>query len=232
MANTTEGRDYRSIGNPTPEIATSPNRSASTPTRSETSSAATGALSPAAKPSSSTGRSLSKTDAESLLGAALRGQDARETDRLMIHFLSELLGSKPQENRKPMYNSEYGYDEKFIGYTIPPITKEQKQIAVRMVEFASVPAAIDIIAAELSRLRVMTRKRQDASDELLVGAYTDELRRYPPDVVRGALRAWPSEPEGKWFPAWHDLQELLDARILRRTVLLHTLRAADTGDFA
>jgi hypothetical protein len=39
--------------------------------------------------------------------------------------------------------------------------------------------------------------------EIMIEAYTEELREFPADVVEGVLRDWPKE--SKWFPAFAEI---------------------------
>lgn len=85
------------------------------------------------------------------------------------------------------------------------------------------------VTAALARLKSLTIKRD--SDEidtrLQVAAYLDELAAYPADVACEALRLWPREPDGRWWPAWADLAGLCDRLMEPRRAALAAIEAAD-----
>ena len=59
--------------------------------------------------------------------------------------------------------------------------------------------------------------------DLTMAAYAEYLAEYPADVVIDALRWWARVE--KWWPAWSELKELLDRRVIRRKALRKALLA-------
>lgn len=82
------------------------------------------------------------------------------------------------------------------------------------------PAGDTLLARELARLRALCRARaEDATTiELVLEAYIDQLRDYPAAVVVDVLRTWPRL--SPWWPAWEELQTLLDRRTRPYAALL------------
>ena len=78
---------------------------------------------------------------------------------------------------------------------------------------------------ELAALDVKTAKRGETQKELRLRLeiFTAELRKYPGDVVRDALRGW----RGVFFPAWAELRDAIegDRRALERRQRIAALEA-------
>jgi hypothetical protein len=97
------------------------------------------------------------------------------------------------------------------------------QRAKAIVDEASRPASKEFVLRELARLRVSTIKgREPAEDfEWTLAVFTDELRVYPADAVREALRAR-SRAEKLW-PTLAELIERLDRLMKPRRALREAL---------
>jgi hypothetical protein len=83
------------------------------------------------------------------------------------------------------------------------------------------------IAAALYKLRMLTQGRdqrsiEDQEAEALIWA--EQLQCYPGDIVLEVLRTWPSRPNGRWWPTWHEVEAELKKRCDRRQALLNFVR--------
>lgn len=87
---------------------------------------------------------------------------------------------------------------------------------------------MDLLSTELTSLLMVTKRRADetlADRELLVAAYLDRLAPLSGESVIWALRKWPeNSSDGKWFPAWADLHEMIEARVRERRLMMGALR--------
>lgn len=89
----------------------------------------------------------------------------------------------------------------------PMITNEALARIKTIITLSIVPASEKTLTNELARLRTITAGRADDRAELAAKAaiYLSELPAYPADVAIEALRhPW------KWFPAWGELQAILE----------------------
>jgi hypothetical protein len=120
--------------------------------------------------------------------------------------------------------AEWGYDSKFVGYDLGRADPSDVRDGLAVVEIALRPCPPAIVEQELMRLKILTKSQAlDAKEVAFQTAlYTQQLGAYPEDVVVDALRCWCDRD--KWWPAWAELQELIDARMLRRTALRDALR--------
>lgn len=113
-----------------------------------------------------------------------------------------------------------------VRWDCPP---EKLQEAARIVEGAFRAAPPERIANELYRLRMKTcgREQRDAADQEAESViWLEELRCYPGDIVIEVLRSWtgPGNPNGKWWPTWHEIAERLDRLNDRRKAILNLVR--------
>ncbi|HYF35511.1 MAG TPA: hypothetical protein VD994_09500 [Prosthecobacter sp.] len=99
-------------------------------------------------------------------------------------------------------------------------------LALAILERAVEPAPRQVLARELTRLRMLTKAKDravtDTEFEALI--WMDELSRYPGDVVIEALREWPRQPHGQWWPSWHEMEEVLRRKSAPRRAMLNALR--------
>jgi hypothetical protein len=83
------------------------------------------------------------------------------------------------------------------------------------------------LAEALFRLRIMTRAREQKSEEMMEAEATiwvEQLRTYPGDIALDVLKTWTTRPNGQWWPTWHEVQAELQKRSDRRQSLLNFVR--------
>lgn len=128
----------------------------------------------------------------------------------------------------PISDPQYG----FMGVkTFYAVTRDLKPEDAAMLsrsiataDLANEPAPKAMIVFELGRLRAMTKAKAEdqQSTEFLLACYTEDMREYPADVVREACRKWARTE--KFFPAWTELKDVLDALVGKRRRLRDALR--------
>lgn len=98
---------------------------------------------------------------------------------------------------------------------------------VMVLEGAFRSAPEDKIASALFRLRMLTRAREQRSEEMMEAEaviWIEQLRTYPGDVVLDVLKSWTTRKNGQWWPTWHEVQDELQRRCDRRQALLNFVR--------
>lgn len=118
----------------------------------------------------------------------------------------------------------YGADFEVTGYRLsgrPPT--DDVDVAREMVEFSLASAPENAIKSELARLRVSTKARAEADDDLAMGfqVYAEECSRYPVDVVSESLRALARID--KFYPSLSELREMLQRKAKVRQSLKRAL---------
>lgn len=105
------------------------------------------------------------------------------------------------------------------GYRIEELDGADLDGALTTVKRAKSPAPVNAMIGWLAELSVLVayRAQTEFNGELTLKVYARNLSDYPADVVRDALNDWPSK--SKWWPTWHELKELLDAKAQRRRIL-------------
>jgi hypothetical protein len=113
-----------------------------------------------------------------------------------------------------------------VSYNVGEAPLEDIKRALWMVEQTLRPAPSVTIVNELARLKVTTKSRAEAGEDLtlMLAAYAEYLSEYPSDVVVDAMRAWARNE--KFWPAWSELKESLDWRVKKRRAIQAGLRRA------
>lgn len=101
---------------------------------------------------------------------------------------------------------------------------EDRQRAISILSRLNRPATLQACTFELGRLRMLTKIAAQGDDDIKfqIAVMAEELVRYPLDVVRDACRFWPTR--NKFFPAWQELREMCEERVLKRRCLLEALQ--------
>lgn len=99
------------------------------------------------------------------------------------------------------------------GFGIP--RKVLDQAHARVVDTLR-PSPEDVVIQALVKchLKTVSAKIEGADAELMIEAYTEELREFPADVVDGVLRDWAKTM--KWFPALAEIYPELQRRVAYR----------------
>jgi len=72
-------------------------------------------------------------------------------------------------------------------------------------------------------LKVAMREGEDSVNEAKMAEYVSELRRYPADIALQVIGCW--HERSKFWPAWKELKDLLDALFEPRRSILPALQA-------
>ena len=106
------------------------------------------------------------------------------------------------------------------------MTREQQNEVIRILSLSLAPLSRVEIMRELLKLKVKTSSRNmdEASLELQLEVYADELARFPADCVLQALQ---DAGRQKWWPDWGALESLLTPLQELRQRLLRDLKARD-----
>lgn len=109
-------------------------------------------------------------------------------------------------------------------------SREALPEVVKALEGAFRSAPEDTIAQALFKLRIMTRAREQRTEEMIEAEaviWIEQLRTYPGDVVLEVLKGWtsPGNPNGKWWPTWHEIAAKLERACDKRQALLNFVKA-------
>lgn len=113
-----------------------------------------------------------------------------------------------------------------LAYTVRGSAADKAK-ARALLDRTMTPLPAKTLAQELTKLNALTKRRQEdqVDTDLLVAAYVEKLAPYPGEAVVWALRRWPETKDGKWWPAWGELYEMLKGRVAERRLMLEALRA-------
>ncbi len=132
----------------------------------------------------------------------------------------------PQLTLQPVWRETETEWDIPLGYTVEG-TEEDRATARALLNSTMTSLPVKEIAKELTTLNALTkRRREDQGDtQLMIAAYVEKLAPYPGEAVVWALRKWPETKDGKWWPAWAELHEMLEGRVAERRLMLEALRA-------
>lgn len=143
----------------------------------------------------------------------------------MVELLPPSVASSLVPKNRSFIDHEYGYDFEFETYEVRGMacTRDELSFSQSLVEVGLKPSDRRVVVSELARLRVVTKAKaeNDTNLEMLAQVYTEEMECYPPDIVRGACRAWGRRE--KWWPSWAELKHELDRAMKRRKALAYAL---------
>jgi hypothetical protein len=149
----------------------------------------------------------------------------------VVASLAPCVSRRVTECRRDISTAEWGYETKFVGYTVSGgATLDELRAALIGVEEATRPCPGGTLQRELVRLKLKTAARGLSDEDLALQLviYAEDLAAYPEDAVVGALRHWAGR--NKWWPSWHELKGLLDERCEHRIALKQALeRAVDAA---
>ena len=157
---------------------------------------------------------------------AMQALDPEQTDLALLASLPPSVASLVQERTDFSYLGPYGFEPRFEGFTRlqGPVPADMDD-SLAVVEQASAPAPREFVVKELARLRMSTKARPEAEDDLsmMAAVYADALRVYPADIVADACRKWARME--KWWPSLSELIDMADFRMRKRARLAELLRA-------
>jgi len=165
---------------------------------------------------------------ERLPSARLAEARHTETDRNLFQALRLSCRLLPVFSERTIYpEGEGGIDMAVEARLVRhPEKPADEAMAGRLVAFSLRPAPPETIARELYRLRTLTAgKRGETQEdlEMIAAVWIEELSCYPGDIVATTLREWPRRVNGKWWPTWHELSRVLDARASYRRSIAASL---------
>jgi hypothetical protein len=158
--------------------------------------------------------------------AALAALHPAETDQRVETSLERISGQRPvfrSRNFIPNDGPTYSVIEA-VRWDCP---QDKLPEVVAVLEGAFRGAPEDQIASALFKLRIMTRAREQRSEEMQEAEamiWIEQLRGYPGDIVLDVLKTWTKRPNGQWWPTWHEVEEELKKRADRRQSLLNFVR--------
>ena len=154
------------------------------------------------------------------------GTDPQELAELTTGALMKALEASlpPPLVLQPLWKDGETKWEMPLRYTAVGTT-EEKSMARTVIDRTMIPLPAKKMAQELTKMNALTKRRKEdrVDTELLVAAYVEKLAPYPGEAVIYVLRKWPETQDGKWWPAWSDLYEMLEYRVGERRLILEAL---------
>jgi hypothetical protein len=117
----------------------------------------------------------------------------------------------------PKTGETNGWREVISGCEIALTSSADHKAALAIIDQTMAPADEGDMEIWLAELTLVTARRNtsEAESELFLTAYTSRLAAYPGDIVRQTLKDW----DGKWFPTWGELKDILEARVAPRRAI-------------
>lgn len=161
-----------------------------------------------------------------MVSAALSELRPEDTDHRLQACLERISGRRPALLTRLMMPND-GPSYSVVDQVRWDCPQERLPEVVKALEGAFKSAPEDRIASELFKLRVMTRAREQRTEEMQEAEaviWIEQLRTYPGDIVLDVLKKWTRRPNGQWWPTWHEVQSELQKRSDRRQALLNFVR--------
>lgn len=199
-----------------------PSNKGLTQTGPQIASGTTGSGSAERKPSNVIGMLRSETGAVAMLNdlqTAMEADEPERTDKTLLALLPPLFVSSLAEKNREFVDPVYGYDFEFSHYE-PKFTLSPKdKIAAGKIIASTLRPDQRVVVKELVRLRAMTKAKAESGIdmEIAIEAFTDELAKYPPDVVRASCRKYARM--NTFWPSLAELVEMCDRLVRRRRAL-------------
>lgn len=116
----------------------------------------------------------------------------------------------------------HGFETRFVGFTLNDGAEpDELRQALDAVGVTMRSAPMPVVINALARLRALTKAREGQADDLMAAAYTEELAAYPADIVVDACKS--VAKDSVFFPAWAELREACEWRVMRRRRLAEAL---------
>ena len=196
------------------------------------SSATTGLLSQASAGAKRIGTAPSETVSASLPAVAsdrLMAATPAKVDQALEAWLLPQVASCLRSVTIDRTTQRHGFDQEFVRFEVVEVpganALAEVREALRRHVAACLPAPDERVVKELAALRVTTKSRPEADEDIdfALRIYAEKLRDYPADIVLEVLRTQPSH--SKFWPAWQELQERLEWRAKKRRARRDALAA-------
>lgn len=215
---------FRSIGNLTRPIVSSPESLDSTLARSQPNSETTGPRSPDAKLPASIGTRRSAMPAASTpagIAAAMASSEPESIDKLVLASLPPSVALSLTPAMRVWDDPDSGFDCEITayGWREPLPSSDDLDTAREVLAAAMVRAPAKVVMAELLRLAAVTKSRAESEEDqaFRFAAFREELTEFPEDVVRTALRKIGRRE--RFFPSLAELRDQCQREFRNRKLL-------------
>lgn len=194
----------------TPEVRSSGSPTASGTTGEQSKSAARIGAPPSETGSSPHTRIATSTSAESLSRLS-----TGQADRALREWL------RPYAVLRPVYSPNLKILEP-IQYRAEGGRLEEARAFLEQFLLPADPRTISLALTEMTLLLSKAKGEDPQTEEMRAALYMSRLSAYPADVVTAVCRAWADS--NKFWPAWAELNERLEARMVERRKMLAALQ--------
>ncbi len=216
------GQGFRQIGTLAPTVSNTPKAKGTTSTKSSTLRTGSELTAPTkglpariGSPGGACGSSATLTSTDPLV---LAGLTTGALMKALEALLPPLLALSPEwRDGETEWNCPLVY--RAAG------TAADKAKAASVVRGTMTTLPPSTLARELTKLNALTKRRKEdhVDTELLIAAYVEKLAPYPGEAVVYVLKKWPETEDGKWWPSWSELHEMLEYRVGERRLMLEAL---------
>lgn len=157
---------------------------------------------------------------------ALAALHPEESEERVLASLERISGQRPAFHSRVMIPND-GPTYSVVEGVRWDCPREKLPEVVAVLEGAFRGAPEDQIASALFKLRVMTRAREQRTEEMQEAEamiWIEQLRGYPGDIVLDVLKTWTKRQNGQWWPTWHEVEAELKQRADRRQALLNFVK--------
>lgn len=186
-----------------------------TPTNSSTTGKGVANLVQTGKPPSAIVLDKLRNIAQSVNNGQLMDDQEFKTS-LLQHFGPSRFASNAK--LKHIYGDDYDCQVSNYEITLDALHDGEMKL-YDAVEFLNRPAAYDLVAKQLAKVRVVMARRGESKDDLtiLIDTYAEHLMEFPPDIVVAACKK--IIDDGKWFPLVSQIRAEMQSMVrFRRAV--------------
>ncbi len=108
------------------------------------------------------------------------------------------------------------------------VSSKDHAAAMRDLRSICLPSHSGIAEQELTRMRALTKMRDDETAAMTAVAMLDELTAYPDDIIAYVCRRWTRE--NKFFPTWSELYDACERLMTPRRTLWDSLANVEITD--
>jgi len=155
----------------------------------------------------------------------------QSTDRELEAYLKRLLGSLPERKIQDTRGADGQYEGRVSDWILPPLLennlRQQPDVlsrAIEAVQEALTPVEPAVLTGELSKLMITMRvgHLRGENIEAWLAIMTDELARYPQDVVLATCRGWLRTEQ--FLPTVAELRDQANEYVRSRWLLYKALK--------